>query len=64
MTSKPTTDVDLTAKDVRELISEDAICSFLTRLDYPTGCRKQESPSTYGLSADTADAIEHMELMA
>lgn len=29
MTSKPTTDVDLTAKDVRELISEDAICSFL-----------------------------------
>jgi len=49
---------------VRELVSEDAICSFLTRLNYPTGSRKKESPSTYGLSADTADAIEHMELMA
>ena len=64
MSGTLTTDVDLTAKDVRELTSADALCSFLTRLGYPTGNRKKESPSTYGLSAETADAIEHMKLMA
>ncbi len=60
----PTADIDLTTRDISGLASADAVAAFLTRLDYPTDCRKEESATAYGLSSETADAIRGMELMA
>jgi len=60
----PTTDLDLTTRDIVELTSSDAIASFLTERHYPTNRRKPLSASALGLTSETADGIRHMELLA
>jgi len=53
-----TTDLDLTAKEVTELASPDAITAFLTKLGYDTADRTALSPDAVGLSGESASAIK------
>ena len=53
---------DLTAKDIGGLPSPDAVAGFFTRLGYPTGCRKELTPASAGLTGDTAQAVASVEL--
>ncbi len=57
-------DIDLTPRDISALATADAVAAFLTRLGYPTDARQPLSPTAFGLSTDTADAIRSMELLA
>lgn len=59
-----TTDLDLTAKDVTELASSDAITSFLAKLGYDTGDRTLLTPEAVGLAGDSANAIRKIELLS
>lgn len=59
-----TTDLDLTAKEVGELASADAVTAFLTRLGYDTSDRKLLSPEAVGLAGDSAGAIKKIELLS
>jgi type I restriction-modification system DNA methylase subunit len=59
-----TTDLDLTAKEVTELASPDAITAFLAKLGYDTGDRALLSPEAVGLSGDSANAIKKIELLS
>ena len=52
-----TTDLDLTAKEVTELASPDAITAFLAKLGYDTADRTVLSPEAVGLSSESAIAI-------
>lgn len=58
------TDLDLSAKDISSLSSADAVAGFFTHLGYPTGERKQLTASSLGLTGDTAQAIQSIELVA
>ncbi len=58
------TDLDLTAKDISSLSSVDAVVGFFANLGYPTGDRKQLTASSLGLTGDTAQAIQSIELVA
>src|SRR6266851_2207461 len=58
------TDLDLTAKDVAELASPDAITAFLARLGYDTSDRALLSPEAVGLSGESASAIKKIELLS
>ena len=59
-----TTDLDLTAKDVTELASPDAITAFLAKLGYDTADRTLLSPEAVGLSGESASAIKQIELLS
>ncbi len=59
-----TTDLDLTAKEVTELASPDAITAFLTKLGYDTADRTALSPEAVGLSGESASAIKKIELLS
>ena len=59
-----TTDLDLTAKEITELASPDAITAFLARLGYDTADRTLLSPESVGLSGDSANAIKQIELLS
>lgn len=59
-----TTDLDLTAKEVTELASPDALTAFLAKLGYDTGDRALLSPEAVGLSGDSASAIKKIELLS
>jgi hypothetical protein len=59
-----TTDLDLTAKEVTELASLDAITAFLAKLGYDTGDRAPLTPEAVGLSGDSASAIKKIELLS
>jgi hypothetical protein len=56
--------LDLTAKEVAELASSDAITAFLTKLGYDTGNRNLLSPEAVGLSGESASAIKKIELLS
>jgi hypothetical protein len=58
------TDLDLTAKDVSELASPDAISAFLTKLGYDTADRTLLSPEAVGLTGESANAIKRIELLS
>ena len=58
-----TTDLDLTAKEVTELASPDAITAFLAKLGYDTADRTLLSPEAVGLSGESASAIKRIELL-
>jgi hypothetical protein len=59
-----TTDLDLTAKEVTELASPDALTAFLTKLGYDTADRTTLSPEAVGLSGESASAIKKIELLS
>jgi hypothetical protein len=59
-----TTDVDLTAKEVTELASADAITAFLAKLGYDTADRAVLSPEAVGLAGESAAAIKRIELLS
>ncbi len=59
-----TTDLDLTAKEVTELASPDAITAFLAKLGYDTADRTPLSPEAVGLSGESASAIKTIELLS
>jgi hypothetical protein len=59
-----TTDLDLTAKDVVELASPDAVTAFLAKLGYDTGDRKLLSPEAVGLAGESATAVKKIELLS
>jgi hypothetical protein len=58
------TDLDLTAKEVTELTSPDAITAFLTKLGYDTADRTALSPEAVGLSGESASAIKKIEVLS
>jgi type I restriction-modification system DNA methylase subunit len=58
------TDVDLTAKEVFELASPDAIRAFLAKLGYDTSAHAPLSPKAVGLSGESASAVKHIELLS
>ncbi len=58
------TDLDLTTKDLSGLTSPDALVAFLSRLGYDTGRRTSLTPSSMGLSGDTAASIRSIELLS
>lgn len=58
------TDLDLTTKDIGGLSSPDAIAGFFGRLGYPTDRRKELTAASLGLTADTAQAVTSVELIA
>lgn len=58
------TDIDLSAKDIGGLSSPDAVAGFFTDLCYPTGCRKELTAGSLGLTGDTAQAVTGIELVA
>jgi hypothetical protein len=59
-----TTDLDVTAKEVVELASPDAITAFLGKLGYDTADRALLSPEAVGLSGESASAIRRIELLS
>jgi len=59
-----TTDLDLTAKEVTELASPDAITAFLAKLGYDTANRTLLSPEAVGLSGESASGIKRIELLS
>jgi hypothetical protein len=59
-----TTDLDLTAKEITELASPDAIAAFLAKLGYDTSDRALLSPGALGLSGDSASAVKKIELLS
>ena len=58
------TDLDLTTKDLAGLTSADALAAFLSRLGYDTSRRTVLTPSSLGLSGDTASSIRSIELLS
>jgi hypothetical protein len=58
------TDLDLTTKELSGLTSADALAAFLTRLGYDTSGRTVLTPSSLGLSGDTASSIRSIELLS
>ena len=58
------TDLDLTTKDLSGLTSADALAAFLSRLGYNTSRRTVLTPSSLGLSGDTAASIRSIELLS
>jgi hypothetical protein len=60
----PTTDLDLTAKEVTELASPDAITAFVAKLGYDTSKRTTLTPESIGLSGESAAAIKRIELLS
>lgn len=57
-------DLDLTAKDVSELATPDAITALLTKLGYDTADRTLLSPEAVGLGSESASAIKRIELLS
>ena len=53
------TDLDLSAKDVAELASPDAITALLSKLGYDTSDRTVLSPEAVGLAGESASAIKY-----
>jgi hypothetical protein len=64
MPTEHPTDVDLTAKEVLDLASPDAITTFLAKLGYDTADRKGLSAEAVGLSGEAASAIKRIELLS
>lgn len=58
------TDLDLSAKDISNLSSVDAVAGFFTNLGYPTGDRRQLTATSLGLTGDAAQAMQSIELLA
>ncbi len=58
------TDLDLTTKDLAGLTSPDALAAFLSRLGYDTSRRTVLTPTSLGLSGDTATSIRSIELLS
>ena len=57
-------DLDLTTKDLADLTSPDALAAFLSRLGYDTSRRTVLTPTSLGLSGDTATSIRSIELLS
>src|SRR5713226_7722695 len=57
-------DLDLTPKEVVELVSPDAITAFLAKLGYYTADRALLSPEAVGLSGESAGAVKRIELLS
>ena len=58
------TDLELTAREVADLASPDAVTAFLARLGYDTAGRSALSPEAVGLSGESASAIKRIELLS
>lgn len=58
------TDLDITARQVAELASPNAIGSFLAKLGYQTDARSALIPEAIGVSAESANLIKKIELLS
>lgn len=58
------TDLDLTAEDIAQLTSADALAGFFTWLGYDTGARAMLTPEAIGLPAGAVGPIRHIELVS
>ena len=56
--------IDLTAKEITELATPDAITAFLAKLGYDTSKRIALTPESIGLSGEAANAIKKIELLS
>ena len=57
-------DLDLTARQISELASADAVAGFLNRLGYDTGGRTVLTPEAIGLAGESASALKRIELLS
>lgn len=58
------TDIDLTAKQVTELTSPDALTAWLGKLGFETAARATLTPESVGLAGDAANAFKKIELLS
>src|SRR5947209_7041389 len=58
------TDLDLTAKQIDELTSPDALTAFLDKLGYQTKGRTPLTPESIGLAGEAAAAFKKIELLS
>lgn len=58
------TDIDLTAKQVTELTSPDALTAWLGKLGFETAARATLTPESVGLAGDAATAFKRIELLS
>ncbi len=58
------TDLDVTARDVIDLASPDALAAFLAKLGYDTAARAVLSPEAVGLTGESAAAVRRIEVLA
>ena len=59
-----TTDLDLSARQVAELTSPDALAGFLAKLGYDTGARTLLTPESLGLTGESVGAFKKIELLS
>lgn len=59
-----TTDLDLTAKQVAEQASPDALAAWFSKLGYQTDARTALTPESIGLAGESAAAIKRIELLS
>jgi hypothetical protein len=58
------TDLDLTAKQIDELTSPDALTAFMDKLGYQTKARTPLTPESIGLAGEAAAAFKKIELLS
>ncbi|NQT12818.1 MAG: hypothetical protein HQ582_08715, partial [Planctomycetes bacterium] len=63
-TSNHATDAQLTAKDISNLASVDAVAAFFTSLGYDTGARTGLTAEAIGLSGESAAPLSSIELLS
>lgn len=59
-----TTDVDLTARQITDLTSPDALTAWLGKLGFDTSPRVSLTPESVGLAGDAATAFKKIELLS
>ncbi len=57
-------DIDLTAKQITELTSPDAIADWLGKLGFETAARSTLTPESIGLAGDAANSFKRIELLS
>ena len=57
-------DYDLTAGDIAQLTTADALAAFLTQIGYDTGARAVLTPEAVGLSGNATAPIHQIELLS
>lgn len=58
------TDVNLSAKQISNLASPEALAAFFSQLGYDTGTRATLTPEAIGLAGDSAAAVKQIEILA
>ena len=61
---KHSTDLDLTARQIAELTSADALAAFFAKLGYPTDARIALTPEAVGVAGESPNLIKKVELLS